>query len=191
MALALPLIVAVPLGFLLGGRLRSLADFRLRATWLFFGAIALQIAAFPFGALPWRTGETAATLLWIASYALLIAGAFVNRRVTGVPLVGAGMALNLLAIAANGGTMPVLPSAMRAAGDDYVSYANSTAVAHPHLSWLVDRWAAPGWIVGANVYSVGDLLMALGGFLFPLFATGVRPLRLLGSLRGRASTRAA
>jgi Family of unknown function (DUF5317) len=173
-ALALPIVVAVPLGLVLGGRLRSLSDFRLRATWLFFVAIGLQVAAFPFGVLPWRTGETAATLLWVASYGLLIAGALVNRWVPGVPLVGAGMAANLAAIAVNGGTMPVLPSAMRAAGDEYVSQANSTAVAHPHLSWLVDRWAAPDWVPFANVFSVGDVLIAVGAVVIVLAAMRVR-----------------
>jgi hypothetical protein len=42
----------------------------------------------------------------------------------------------------------------------------------PALAWLVDRWAAPDWVPFANVFSVGDVLIALGGFLFALAATG-------------------
>jgi hypothetical protein len=41
----------------------------------------------------------------------------------------------------------------------------------PRFSWLVDRWAAPDWIPWANLFSVGDLLIAAGGLLFGLAAT--------------------
>jgi hypothetical protein len=68
--------------------------------------------------------------------------------------------------------MPVLPEAMHAAGYAYDVHFNSAATASPHLAWLVDRWAAPHWLPGANVFSVGDVLIALGGILFPLGATG-------------------
>ena len=43
----------------------------------------------------------------------------------------------------------------------------------PHLAWLVDRWAAPAWIPWGNVFSVGDVLIAAGGLVFALGATGV------------------
>jgi hypothetical protein len=151
-----------------------LAQLSLRAQWLLFTAIALQVVAFPFGSLPWRTGETAASLLWLASYALLIAAAVVNRRIAGVPVVAAGLGMNVAAVAANGGTMPVLPEAMRAAGESYASQANSTADADPNLALLVDRWAAPDWIPFANVFSVGDVVIAVGAFVIVLAAMGVQ-----------------
>jgi hypothetical protein len=184
MALALPVVIAIPLGFALGGRLRGIAELRLRSTWLFFIAIALQVVAFPVGVMPWRIGDRGATLLWIASYGVLIAGALVNRHVRGVPIVAAGMAANVVAIVANGGTMPVLPGAMRAAGDEYLSQANSTAVSDPHLSWLVDRWAAHDWIPFANVFSVGDVLIAVGAVVIVLAAMDVR----LPTLAGRSTS---
>jgi hypothetical protein len=174
MALALPVGMAVTLGLLLGGTLRNLAEIRLRAHWLFYAAIALQLVAFPLAAFPWQTDQGAATALWLCSYALLCAGAFVNRRVAGVPLVGAGMAANVAAILANGGTMPVLPSAMLDAGRVEHTQANSTAVSEPHVSWLVDRWAAPDWIPFANVFSVGDILIAVGAVVIVVAAMGPR-----------------
>lgn len=178
MALALPIAVGFSLALLLGGKPSRLADLPLRAPWLFLAALALQVVAFPFDVLPWRTGHGAATLLWLASYGVLVAAAALNLRLTGVPLVAAGMAANIAAIAANGGTMPVLPEAMRAAGRTAVQHANSTGVAEPRLSWLVDRWAAPDWIPFANVYSVGDVLIATGAIVVVLAAMGVARPRL-------------
>jgi hypothetical protein len=177
-ALALPIAVGFCLALLLGGRPSRLADLALRAPWLFLAALGLQVVAFPFDVLPWRTGQGAATALWLASYAVLVVAGALNLRVTGVPLVAAGMTANIAAIAANGGTMPVLPEAMRAAGRTAVHKANSTGVSAPRLSWLVDRWAAPDWLPLANVYSVGDVLIALGAIVVVLAAMGVARPRL-------------
>jgi hypothetical protein len=51
---------------------------------------------------------------------------------------------------------------------------NSEAMAHPALAWLVDRWAAPHWIPLANIFSVGDVAIAVGGFVLALAVTGAR-----------------
>src|SRR5918912_760916 len=178
MVLAYPLLLGLVLAPLLGGDLRRLADLRLRATPLLYLALVLQLVAFPVHATPWHVPDRAAVALWLASYACLAAAAACNIRRPGVALVAAGLVSNLAAVLANGGHMPVLPAAMRAAGRSYDVLYNSAAVATPHLAWLVDRWAAPGWIPSANVFSVGDVLIALGGLLFPLAATGAGRLRL-------------
>jgi hypothetical protein len=174
MALAFPVLLAVGAGLVLGGRLGALAELSLRRPWLFLAAIALQFAAFPVAVLPWTTEETLASVLWVVSYGLLVAAAVLNRRVTGVPVVALGMGLNLVAILANHGTMPVTYEAMRAAGRSEAVQANSTASSDPALPWLVDRWAAPDWIPYANVFSVGDVVIAVGAFVLVLSAMGVR-----------------
>jgi hypothetical protein len=189
MVLALPVAAALAVGLVLGGRVSRLAQLPLRAHWLFFVAIAIQVVAFPFGSLPWRTGETAAGLLWLVSWGFLAAAAVVNRRIAGVPVVAAGLGMNVAAVVANGGTMPVLPEAMRAAGESYVAQANSTATADPNLALLVDRWAAPDWLPLANVFSVGDIVIAVGAFAIVLAAMGVR-LPRLAPRRGVASSSA-
>jgi hypothetical protein len=183
MALAFPVAAALLVGLALGGRAEGLARLCFRAPWLFFAALALQVVAFPFGFLPWRTDGPAASVLWLVSYGLLAVAAALNLRIRGVPLVAAGMSLNLATILANGGTMPVLPEAMRAAGDDYETLANSAADTEPHLSWLVDRWAAPEWVPFANVFSVGDVVIAAGAAVLVLAAMDVRLPRPLRSRR--------
>jgi hypothetical protein len=173
MSLALPVLLAVGLGLVLGGRLGALAELPLRAPYLFLVAIALQVIAFPVSALPWRTEETVASLLWIASYGLLVVAAVLNRRITGVPVVALGMCLNLAAILANRGTMPVRVQAMHDAGRVALTQANSTALDSPRLQWLIDRWAAPEWIPFANVFSVGDVVIAAGAAVIVLAGMGV------------------
>jgi hypothetical protein len=172
MALALPVLLGLLLAPLFGGRWSRLAELSLRRTGLFYAAIALQIVAFPVSALPWRTPDRLATVLWLVSYGLFALGAAVNLRIAGIPLIAAGMFSNVAVIVSNGGHMPALPSALTAAGLHFQQSRNSTALAQPHLSWLVDRWAARGWVPWANVYSVGDVLIATGGLVFALAATG-------------------
>jgi hypothetical protein len=171
-ALALPIVLGLAVSALVGGNLRALADLKLRAVWLFYGAVVLQVVAFPFGPLPWRTPDAVGTALWIASYGLICTAALLNRRIAGVPIVLAGMLCNLAAVLANGGHMPVRAGAMHGAGYEYVVHNNSAVLAHPHLSALIDRWAAPSWIPTANVFSVGDVVIAVGAFVFALVATG-------------------
>jgi hypothetical protein len=171
MALALPLVIGLAVAPLLGGRWSLLGRIRLRGAAIFYAAIALQLVAFPVHRMPWRTPDRIAVVLWLASFALFAAGLLLNARLPGVPLVAAGLLANVAAIVSNGGHMPALPSALRAAGLHFEQSRNSTQMASPHLSWLVDRWAAPDWVPWANVYSVGDVLIALGGLVFALVAT--------------------
>ena len=109
MVLLLAVGLGIAVGWALGGRLSRLADLRLRAMWLFYTAIGLQIVAFPSQTLPWSVGDRLAIGLWLASYGCLVVAAACNLRVKGAAIVGLGMASNLVAVLANGGHMPGLP----------------------------------------------------------------------------------
>lgn len=174
MAQLLPIAIALPIALLLGGRLRRVAELRLQGLWLFFLAFGIQVVAFPFAFLPWTTGESTAKALWLLSYGCLLAAAVANRRILGAQVIALGMALNLTAIFTNGGRMPATPDAMQAAGLDFAVKHNSVASAEPALPWLVDRFAAPEWVPLTNVFSVGDLVIAMGSIVLVLTATGAR-----------------
>ena len=90
MVLALAVLVGLGLGRLLGGRVSALAAIPIRAPWLFYAAIALQVAGYPSGVLPWSIGDSLATGLWMVSYALLIAAVAVNARQPRAAIVGHG-----------------------------------------------------------------------------------------------------
>jgi hypothetical protein len=180
MILFLGVFAGVLVGLLGGGRLDRIADLQLRGAWLFIAALALQVVAFPSGFLPFELSDGVATALWLCSYALLVALACLNLGVRGFPIATAGMLANLAAVLANRGHMPALPSALADAGTPIEHLHNNSVVAdHTHLSWLIDRWGAPEWVPLANVYSVGDVLLALGTIAIVSAAMGAglrRPL---------------
>ena len=167
--------IGILLGLLLGGRLGRLAYVRVSKPWLFYLALALQIAAFPSLLMPLQAPERLATALSVASYGALLLVFARNVRLPGMPVAGAGMMLNLAAILSNGGHMPALPSAMR---DAHLAYSgvhnNSVREASPNLAWFVDRWAAPGWVPFGNIFSVGDVLIAVGAIVVIAAAMGAR-----------------
>lgn len=175
MVLVLAVAVGLVLGRLLGGRVAALGALRIRALWLFYVAIGLQVAGYPSGVLPWSIGDSLATGLWLVSYAVLIAAVAVNVRLPGAGVVGLGMFCNLAAVLTNGGHMPARASALRAAGVLYRGVHNNSAVAsHPNLPWLIDRWPVPAWIPMGNVYSVGDVLIAVGAVVLVCAGMGVQ-----------------
>jgi len=154
-------LATVPLA---GGRLGALADVRFRASWLAMTGIALQIVVIsivPAGA------SWAHHAVHLASYGFIAAFLWVNRRLPFLWLAAIGGALNLLAIVANGGVMPADPDALAAAGVEQKAgdFANSTAVAHPHLSVLGDVFAVPSSWPVSNVFSIGDVILVVAALL--------------------------
>jgi len=153
-------LVSVPLA---GGKLGGLADTRFRCAWLALVGLALQvivISIVPAGA----SGLHHA--LHIASYVLLGAMLILNLHVPYLWLVGLGGLSNFIAIVANAGVMPATRAALETAGTypEPGHFTNSTALTHPHLLALGDRFAVPApW--AHNVFSVGDILMAVGALL--------------------------
>jgi hypothetical protein len=151
-------LATVPLA---GGRLLRLGELELRAPGLALAGIALQALI-----LTVAPGGLAGLheLLHVGSYALLGAFGWVNRHVTGVPLVLAGGALNVVAILANGGVMPTDPAVAELAAVQARpgEFLNSVPVADARLGFLGDVIATPGSLPLHNVYSPGDLVIVLG-----------------------------
>ena len=87
-----------------------------------------------------------------------------NWQLPGMPLIAVGAALNLLAISVNGGVMPASPTALAGAGlgVDEPGFQNSTALAEPRLALLGDVFYLPASWPLSNVFSVGDILIAVG-----------------------------
>ncbi len=145
----------------LGGRLSALGDLELRRSSLLVAAVALQVLALTVAAGAPPVLPRAAHL---ASYVLLGAFLWANRRVPGLPLAGLGGALNAAAITANGGVMPASLNALREAGMAPVldHFTNSAAVEGAHLWWLGDVFAVPAGLPLASVFSVGDVVITAG-----------------------------
>jgi uncharacterized protein DUF5317 len=145
------------------GRLAALADVRFRAPWLALAAIAMQVVVISIV----QGADWAHHVVHLASYGLIAAFLWFNRRLPFLWLAAIGGSLNLVAIAANGGVMPADPDALEAAGIEQNAgeFANSTAVAHPHLGFLGDVFAVPSSWPVSNVFSVGDVILVIAALL--------------------------
>ena len=144
-----------------GGSLSALGRVRLRFAPAIFGALAIQIVIISVvpGGSPWLH-----RVLHIGSYALAAVFVIANRRLAGIRILALGATLNLIAILANDGVMPAARSALRTAGmlTSTTGFANSAAVAHPRLLFLGDILPVPHAVPFANVYSIGDVCIAIG-----------------------------
>ena len=180
MVLLFGVLIGLVAGLALGGSFDRLADIKLRGSALFGIVLGVQIVAYPTGILPFAISDGLATALWLCSYGALVLLAVLNRKLRGFPIAAAGMLSNLVAVLVNGGHMPALPSALAAAGTPIEHlHNNSVVVDNPHLAWLIDRWGAPDWVPLANVYSVGDVLLAVGTVVIVAAAMGAGRPRLL------------
>jgi hypothetical protein len=176
---ALALVASVPLA---GGRLGALAEIRPRAVWAVLLAAAIQVGITQIAG----GSHELHVVLHVLSYVLDAYFLFANRRLTGVPVVGLGAALNVLAIVTNGGVMPANAAALRISGiASRPGFDNSAVLAHPHLAFLGDIIPVPGpWPIG-NVLSVGDLIIFIGALVVLHVACGSRLTRLRP--RGRSA----
>jgi hypothetical protein len=183
---ALAVVVAsVPLA---GGRLSRVADVRLRWLPLLYAAVLVQVLLLEVLAPHISTGWARA--LHLLTYALGAAVVVRNLRVPGIAVIALGGALNLAAIAANGGVMPASPAAMRAAGlTDAASFENSAVVESPRLAFLGDVYAVPESLPLSNVFSLGDVVLVLGAAVLLHGACDTWPARVWS--RGWTATRSA
>jgi hypothetical protein len=154
-------VAGVLIGFIRRGRLESMAETRFRSGWLAVLALAIQLVLFsPIAAD--RLGD-AGRWIYVGSTALVVIVVLANIRMVGLPVVLVGALSNLVAIIANGGSMPASPSALAAVGHSVGDGpTNSVVVARPALEPLTDIFAMPAWLPLANVFSVGDVLIAIG-----------------------------
>jgi hypothetical protein len=144
------------------GRIGALADVRLRGTGLVAIALGAQIVVVSI--IPGELDGIHAPI-HLATYVLLAAFLWLNRTIPGMVLVGLGAAANAVAIFANAGVMPASAHALARAGlppEKPGEFANSAVVNAPALGWLGDIFAVPASWPASNVFSIGDVLIAVG-----------------------------
>jgi hypothetical protein len=160
-------------GTLLGGSLANLGRLSLRLPWLVPIALSLQIVAFsPVGH---RLPSVAVVTMHVASYGLLLACVAANLRRPPVMCFGVGVFCNAITIVVNGGYMPASRAALRLAGLPVAAQPHNNselAGSDAHLAFLGDVFAVPHAVPLANIFSLGDILVAIG--LAWLVAAGMR-----------------
>lgn len=172
------LLLTVPLA---GGKLSRLESVRIRWIGLAVAALAVQLVIIVV--VP--GGDTALQrIVHIATYAAAGACLLRNLDLPYLWVVGLGGLFNLIAIAANGGVMPASRGALETAGLEVRGgeFANSDFVEDARVAFLGDIFAIPAGWPGANVFSLGDVVMLVGVFLAIHAAAGSR---LAGPARRR------
>jgi len=153
--LAIACLITVPIT---GGSLRLLTNLSLR--WLWAPPLALFVQVIITEVVP-GSNTSVLSAFHIASYCLIVAFLWANRRIAGVLVIAVGTVSNMLVIVVNGGVMAASRTAQRIAGfTEGGGFHNSNAVAHPHLLWLGDIIPVPGPL--PNVLSVGDCIIFAG-----------------------------
>jgi MFS family permease len=178
-------------GLLAGGRPSNLARVQFRWVALLFLAVALRYfteAAISNGV---AVVEAARLPLYASAFALLAWWLWLNRRWPGFLVVAAGVVANGLAIAVNGGWMPVWGPALDAAGmttGDLVTSFHRLLPPTVDLQFLLQAGPLADLVpfpvpVLTNVTSIGDVFMSLGlaWFAFNAVHPGTRPAPTAGA----------
>jgi Family of unknown function (DUF5317) len=155
-------LIAIAAGFAAGGSLRRFEQVRIHWWGVAFVGLILPRIPLPDGA-----GRSAIITTIVASYGLLIAFVWVNRRLPAAPLMLLGLVLNLAVAAPNAG-MPVSPEAARIAGGGITRSIPAVGTDAKHHVMTDDDVLRPlGDVIPAppplgDVLSVGDLLLYAG-----------------------------
>jgi MFS family permease len=174
------ILIGLLLGLVSGGRLRNLADIRLRWMWLLVAAVVIR-----FGTEALLNGQVplvqALRLPLLASaFGLLLVALWVNRAYPGLSLAFLGILSNAIAIVVNGGYMPIWETGLLSAG---LTEADVNRSFHHIIRADAPDFLTRAVILGdvipvplpiiRNVASLGDLFLSLG-LAFFLFAGVVR-----------------
>ncbi|MGE5262263.1 MAG: DUF5317 domain-containing protein [Acidobacteriota bacterium] len=152
-----------------GGKIGNLALLNIRWSPLILTGFLIQVIIFSSF---WQGNSELKPLTQVGhllSLSMLLVALVVNRRLPGVAIMTLGFALNFMAIALNGGYMPASPDALAVAGLAHTEpgqISNNSIAAGPEtrLIILADIFAIPSQLPFHNVFSVGDVLIALGVF---------------------------
>jgi hypothetical protein len=178
-------VIGLVLGFLTGGRPAGLAALHFRFAPVIVGALMIQLVLFS-DPVSERIGDLG-PFIYVASTGAVLLAVLADRSITGMPIVAAGAACNLLAIVANGGYMPADPGALAPHGPlESNMYSNSAIVAHPNLWILTDIFSMPPGVPFANIFSIGDIVIGVG-IAFVIVAAMRRTPEAVPSVRFRNS----
>ena len=174
------LLAALLLGLLAGvGRARwQKRPYRapdLRFIWLAVVAFLPQLILVYLPATHHLLPDWFAGALLSASLIIFLAFIWVNRRLPGMPILLAGMALNLVVMLSNGGWMPISPAtASHLAGGGSIEasslggrFGAKDVLLPPEqtrLAFLSDRFLLPDWSPYKVAFSLGDIVIAVGAF---------------------------
>jgi len=167
-------LLSILVGFVRGLSLRNLVNHHFRALGWFFSALALQLFLGTEYAETLTGVRLIAPLLNLGSMAMLLWALWANGVLAGARVAFVGVMLNLAVIFANGGKMPVSADAAAAVGmpaSRIAFLAAGRSLTHrllrpdTKLAWLGDVLYLPKPVAQSPLFSLGDVVLAVGLFL--------------------------
>lgn len=165
---------SIVVGKLRGGSFSNIKDATLEKWYFFISAFAVEFAAVYLASK--GIGFFSDNILFIhgLSYMLLFAGIYFNRGSLAFKIVFVGVFLNFLVIMANGGQMPVSGEAMANIGliDNMHAIRDGKIITHALINehtvfkYLGDIFALGKPYPRPKIFSIGDVFMALGIFIY-------------------------
>ena len=173
MFLLTSLLIALVFALTRGGSIRPFARIELHYPFLILAGLALKVLIF---SAPWKAAvgseDAISRILYILSMALVLGGVYFNRQIPGLKLMGLGVLLNFLAIAANGGYMPV--SAVGVEKLQVSPLPGTMVLNEPQTQAIVVTESTRLWFLGdiiplpdflpARIISAGDIVLCFGVF---------------------------
>ncbi len=161
--------VSLILALMRGGKLDRLALLHIRWRGVILTGFLIQVLVFSEFWQAQSDLRATTSLAYILSLSLLLIALAVNIRLPGLALITIGFCLNLLVIALNGGYMPSSDSARALVGlpplEPGQMTKNSVGIGpDTRLAFLGDVFAIPREFIFPNVFSIGDVLIAVGAF---------------------------
>ncbi len=164
-----PIALGLLIGWLRNGEIKNLTQLSLNGWPLIFFALLIQGVVLADFSLRTTYLNTFYSFLYLGSFILLLAFIYLHRTSKGLLIIGTGILLNLVVIAANGGTMPVdganiPPDILEALASGEKSPFYSLMNDNTALAFLGDRISID--YRPNQLLSIGDLIIAIGVFIF-------------------------
>jgi DHA3 family macrolide efflux protein-like MFS transporter len=175
------IVLGLVLGLLAGGSISNLSSVRLRWVAVLMLAVIVRFATEWLLIRGNDLVETFRLPLFVFAYVLLLVALWANRTQPGMRLAFVGILSNAIAIAANGGHMPIWIPSLEAAGFTLADLSSPFHATLPadidaqfllHAGPLADILPIPIPFL-RNVASIGDVFLT-AGLAFFLFATVLR-----------------
>ena len=147
-----------------------------------------QLLAFYLPGIRNQMANSLASVFLVISMLGFMLFCLLNRKLSGMPVLSIGLLLNLIAITANGGFMPLSTDT---AADLFPKQALATLEIGSRIGvskdillsperivfpWLVDRFVPADWFPYQFAFSLGDVFIGIGAFL--LLALSHKPISL-------------
>jgi hypothetical protein len=170
MIILVVLAVSIVVAFGRGGRFSNLTHLNLRWRGVILAGFLVQVIIFSTF---WQErSETKALTNWgySLSLLLLLVALVYNYRLPGMSVITLGFFSNFIAIALNGGYMPASPTALQTAGMTMLlpgEISSNSIGMGPEtvLFFLSDVFALPRGFIFPNVFSIGDIVIAIGAVI--------------------------